>query len=99
MAAIIGIITHNNHISFDGYLSPSQNLKFSNVPTGVDGICAIPNTGLLQILFIFCLVELPWWMPTSKYDGDYNVGWFGENLNPKQKAYSSTPRSSMVVPL
>ena len=85
MAAIVGCIVHNNHITFDGYLSPSQNLKFSDIPTGVDGIRAIPNAGLLQILFFFALVELAW-MPASKYDGDYGVGWFGENLNPEEKA-------------
>jgi len=84
MAAVLGVIIHNNHITFDGYLSPSQNLKFSDVPTGVDGIRAIPNAGLLQILAFFALVELAW-MPASQYDGDYGVGWFGENLNPEEK--------------
>merc|ERR1711937_779397 len=70
---------------FDGYISPSQELKFSDIPTGVDGIRAIPNAGLLQILAFFALVELAW-MPASQYDGDYGVGWFGENLNPEEKA-------------
>jgi len=86
MAAIVGVIVHNNHITFDGYLSPSANLKFSDVPTGVDGIRAIPTAGLLQILFFFALVELAW-MPASKYDGDYGVGWFGANIeDPEEKA-------------
>merc|ERR1719373_673560 len=86
MAAMVGVIVHNNHITFDGYLSPSQELKFSDVPTGVDGIRAIPTAGLLQILFFFALVELAW-MPASQYDGDYGVGWFGENIqNPEEKA-------------
>ena len=84
MAAVVGVIVHNNHITFDGYLSPSQNLKFSDVPTGIDGIRAIPNAGLLQILAFFALVELAW-LPASQYDGDYGVGWFGENLNPEEK--------------
>eukprot|EP00494_Astrolonche_serrata_P016017 UN16180 len=35
MAAVVGTIVHNNHIVFDGYLSPSNNLKFSDVPTGI----------------------------------------------------------------
>uniref|UniRef100_A0A7S2MEB6 Uncharacterized protein n=1 Tax=Helicotheca tamesis TaxID=374047 RepID=A0A7S2MEB6_9STRA len=86
MAAIVGCIVHNNHITFDGYLSPSANLKFSDVPTGVDGIRAIPTAGLLQILFFFALVELAW-MPASQYDGDYGVGWFGDNIeDPEEKA-------------
>merc|ERR1719157_189077 len=86
MAAVVGVIVHNNHIVFDGYLSTSLNLKFSDVPTGVDGIRAIPTAGLLQILFFFALVELAW-MPASQYDGDYGVGWFGDNIaNPEEKA-------------
>merc|ERR1719389_1617135 len=45
MAAVVGCIVHNNHIVFDGYLSPSNNLKFSDVPTGISGIRAIPGAG------------------------------------------------------
>ena len=86
MAAVVGVIVHNNHIVFDGYLSPSNNLKFSDVPTGTDGIRAIPTAGLAQILAFFALVELAW-MPASKYDGDYGVGYFGTNIeDPEEKA-------------
>merc|ERR1719215_767533 len=58
MAAVVGCIVHNNHIVFDGYLSPSSNLKFSDVPTGIDGIRAIPTAGLFQILAFFALLSL-----------------------------------------
>jgi light-harvesting complex I chlorophyll a/b binding protein 1 len=86
MMAVVGVIVHNNHITFDGYLSPSNNLKFSDVPTGTDGIRAIPTAGLAQILAFFALVELAW-MPASKYDGDYGVGYFGTNVeDPEEKA-------------
>ena len=86
MAAVVGTIVHNNHIVFDGYLSPSNNLKFSDVPTGIDGIRAIPTAGLAQILAFFALVELAW-MPASKYDGDYGVGYFGTDIkDPEEKA-------------
>jgi len=86
MAAVVGTIVHNNHIVFDGFLSPSANLKFSDVPTGIDGIRAIPTAGLAQILAFFGLVELAW-MPASKYDGDYGVGYFGTDIaDPEEKA-------------
>jgi len=86
MTAVVGTIVHNNHIVFDGYLSNSANLKFSDVPTGVDGIRAIPSAGLAQIVLFFALVELAW-MPASKYDGDYGVGYFGtEVVDPADKA-------------
>jgi light-harvesting complex I chlorophyll a/b binding protein 1 len=86
MAAVVGVIVHNNHIVFDGYLSTSANLKFSDVPTGIDGIRAIPTAGLAQILAFFALVELAW-MPASNYSGDYGVGYFGTDIkDPEEKA-------------
>merc|ERR1719215_424077 len=86
MAAVVGVIVHNNNIVYDGYLSPSSNLKFSDIPTGMAGIATIPSAGLAQILGFFALVELAW-MPASKYDGDYGVGWFGGNIeDPEEKA-------------
>jgi len=86
MAAVVGNIVHNNHIVFDGYLSPSNDLKFSDVPTGIDGYKAIPVAGCAQIIAFCALVELAW-LPASKYDGDYGVGWFGrEIVDPEEKA-------------
>ena len=86
MAAVVGTIVHNNHIVFDGYISPSNNLKFSDIPTGIDGIFTVPTAGIAQILAFFALVELAW-MPASKYDGDYGVGYFGTDVkDPEEKA-------------
>merc|ERR1711933_544174 len=52
MAAVVGNIVHNNHIVFDGYLSPSNDLKFADIPTGINGIFAVPTAGLAQILAV-----------------------------------------------
>lgn len=84
MAAVVGMIVHNNHIVFDGYLSPSNNLKFSDISTGMAGIAQVPTAGLAQIFLFIALLELAW-LPASKYDGDYGVGWFGREItNPEQ---------------
>merc|ERR1719379_2168842 len=86
MMAVVGTIVHNNHIVFDGYISKSSDLKFSDIPTGMGGIFTVPSAGLAQILGFFGLVELAW-MPASKYDGDYGVGYFGSNIaDPEEKA-------------
>ena len=86
MAAVVGTVVHNNHIVFDGYLSPSNDLKFSDVPTGMAGIATVPSAGLAQIFLFVALIELAW-MPASKYDGDYGVGWFGRDIeDPEEKA-------------
>jgi light-harvesting complex I chlorophyll a/b binding protein 1 len=79
MAAIVGNIVHNNHITFDGYLSPSNDLKFSDVPTGIDGIFTVPTAGIAQIIFFLGFVELTW-LPASQYDGDYGIGYFGGDV-------------------
>merc|ERR1719168_25031 len=60
MAAVVGTIVHNNHIVFDVYISPSQELKFSDIPTGIEGYKAIPTAGVAQILAISALIELAW---------------------------------------
>ena len=86
MAAVVGVIVHNNHIVFDGYISPSQDLKFADISTGMAGIAQVPSGGLAQIFLFAALVELAW-MPASKYDGDYGVGWFGRDIeDPEEKA-------------
>ena len=86
MAAVVGTIVHNNHIVFDGYISPSANLKFSDIPTGINGLFSVPTAGLAQIIAFVGFVELAWW-PASQYDGDYGVGYFGNDiLDPEEKA-------------
>ena len=86
MAAVVGCIVHNSHICFPGYLSTSNDLKFSDVPIGADGIRAIPAAGLLQIIVFLAIVELVW-MPASEYDGDYGLGYFGRKIDdPEEKA-------------
>jgi len=86
MMAVVGTIVHNNHIVFDGYLSPSNNLKFSDIPTGINGIFSVPTAGLAQIIAFIGLLEVAW-MPASKYSGDYGVGYFGNDiLDPAEKA-------------
>lgn len=76
MAAITGYIIHNADIEFPGYLSVSENLKFSDIPNGFKGIFTVPAAGLAQILAFIALIELAWW-PASNYSGDYGCGFFG----------------------
>jgi len=86
MFATIGIIVHNNHIVFDGYISPSNNLKFSDVPTGFAGLFSLPTAGLAQIIFFVGFLEIAW-LPASQYDGDYGIGYFGNDIqDPVEKA-------------
>ena len=58
MMAMAGVIVHNNGWVFDGYLSPSNNLKFSDIGTGIGGLFQVPKAGLAQILVVCGLVEV-----------------------------------------
>ena len=42
MVAITGCVLHNADVEFPGYLSLSQQLKFSDIPNGGQGIFNIP---------------------------------------------------------
>merc|ERR1719277_205367 len=92
MIALVGQVVHANGIVFDGYISKSMNLKFADIDTScvggkiLGGLTEIPTAGLVQILALMGLIELAW-MPASQYDGDYGVGWFGEDIeDPELKA-------------
>jgi hypothetical protein len=84
MVAMTGCLLHNADVEFPGYLSLSQQLKFSDIPNGGQGIFSIPAAGVAQILLFCGLVEMAWW-PASKYDGDYNVGFFGVKYSEEKK--------------
>lgn len=72
MMAMLGVFVHGNGKVFDGYLSPSNDLKFSDIDSGIGGLFQVPKAGLLQILLVCGFVELAWW-PASKLDGDYGI--------------------------
>ena len=72
MMAMLGTFVHNNKWTFDGYLSPSGNLKFTDIDSGIGGLFQVPPAGLAQILVVTGLIELAWW-PATKLDGDYGI--------------------------
>eukprot|EP00420_Gonyaulax_spinifera_P034835 CAMPEP_0197888554 /NCGR_PEP_ID=MMETSP1439-20131203/22045_1 /TAXON_ID=66791 /ORGANISM="Gonyaulax spinifera, Strain CCMP409" /LENGTH=812 /DNA_ID=CAMNT_0043508471 /DNA_START=95 /DNA_END=2533 /DNA_ORIENTATION=+ len=54
MLATMGYITPELTGKFPGYLSPSADLKFEDIPNGLAAISKVPVNGWLQILF-YCL--------------------------------------------
>merc|ERR1719253_1427710 len=57
MIACMGYITPE-YYKFEGYLSPSQSLKFSDVPNGLAAISKVPGSGIAQWISFVGLVEL-----------------------------------------
>jgi light-harvesting complex I chlorophyll a/b binding protein 1 len=72
MMAMLGTFVHNNKWTFDGYLSPSSGLKFSNIDSGIAGILQVPPIGLAQVILFCGFVELFLW-PASELSGDYGI--------------------------
>jgi len=76
MYATIGYIVPE-FWKFPGYLSPSQNLKFADIPNGLSAISKVPGAGWLQILLYAGCTEV--WFGFDKYkeEGSQpgNYGW------------------------
>jgi len=86
MYATIGYMVPE-YFKFPGYLSPSENLKFEDVPNGLGALSKVPLAGWLQILFFAGAIETSGFfsgssvpigfMKDSTQDGepgDYGVG-------------------------
>merc|ERR1712029_986343 len=58
MLATIGYITPDFTGKLGGYLSPSQGLKFADVPNGLGALSKVPLAGWVQILIYCALVEV-----------------------------------------
>ena len=72
MMAMLGTFVHNNKWTFDGYLSPSSGIKFSDIDSGIFGITQVPPGGLAQLILFCGFVELFLW-PASELSGDYGI--------------------------
>merc|ERR1719389_260667 len=58
MLGFLHILLTSAGIRFPGYLSPSSDLKFSDVPNGaLASLTALPTAGWLQIMVTTCMME------------------------------------------
>jgi hypothetical protein len=103
MLATIGYITPE-FFKLGGYLSPSSDLEFGDIPNGLAAAGVVPGAGWAQIV-IFCGIrEITWGFEAYKKDkmpGDY--GWRTitsadpEGLNRKLNAELANGRLAMVA--
>jgi len=75
MLAVIGYIVPE-YYRFPGYLSPSENLKFEDVPNGLAALSKVPVAGWAQY-FIFCGLCEFYFLKQEKAPGDYGLGFLG----------------------
>merc|ERR1712172_189165 len=75
MLATMGYITPEITGKLPGYLSPSQGLKFEDIPNGLGAISKVPAAGWLQIVAYcaFCELSQDQSAGTAAAAGDF--GW------------------------
>merc|ERR1719354_1445670 len=66
---------------FDGYLSPSQNLKFEDVPNGLGALSAVPLEGWVQMAVVIGLHEVFIKQREGRAPGDFGTGYFGFSMD------------------
>jgi len=78
MLATIGYMVPEGY-RFPGYLSPSEDLKFADMPHGLAAISKVPLLGVLQFVFFIGFIERVYYKDDpSRIPGDYaNAGVLG----------------------
>ncbi|CAE8642402.1 unnamed protein product [Polarella glacialis] len=76
MAATIGVFVPDIFGKFPGYLSPSMNLKFSDIPSTIDALYKVPALGWLQIFALAGALEAK----NEAFPTDYGYPAFAGNV-------------------
>merc|ERR1719330_1152691 len=75
MLATMGYITPEITGKFPGYLSPSQELKFEDIPNGLAAISKVPGAGWAQIVAYFGYCEFSGGFDDYKTGTPGDYGW------------------------
>jgi hypothetical protein len=75
MIATIGYIVPE-YYKFPGFLSPSEGLKFEDIPNGLGALSKIPAAGLAQFAAFIAFLELVYNKPSAE-PGNYGKGNLG----------------------
>ena len=81
MIATIGYVVPEKFGTF-GDIKLGGDVKFSDVPNGVQALFKIPAVGLLQILLLIGILETQF----PNFNGDYGTGYFGQSLEEPVKS-------------
>lgn len=76
MAATVGMLVQQT-TRFEGYISPSADLKFSDLPNGLGALEAVPLAGWVQMIVVIGLHEVFIKERPNRVPGDFGTGYFG----------------------
>lgn len=80
MAATVGMLVQQT-TRFEGLLSPSADLKFSDVPNGLKALDAVPLAGWCQMIVVIGLHEVFIKQREGRAPGDFGTGYFGFTMD------------------
>ncbi|GKY93002.1 hypothetical protein MPSEU_000268700 [Mayamaea pseudoterrestris] len=80
MAATLGMLVQENY-RFAGDLSPSEGLKFEDVPNGLAALDVVPLAGWVQMAVVIGLHEVFIKERPNKAPGNFGTGYFGVALD------------------
>jgi hypothetical protein len=86
MAAFVGYLVPELY-KWPGYLSKELDLKFEDVPNGLNALPVVPGLGWFQMIMVVGWLEAgPFKETRSEYAGDFGWPYFGKQLqNPEEK--------------
>jgi light-harvesting complex I chlorophyll a/b binding protein 1 len=85
MAATVGtLVQQTSH--FSGFLSPSADLKFSDVPNGLAALSAVPLAGWCQMIVVIGLHEVLIRQRADKAPGNFGLGYLGLKMDDQSSA-------------
>lgn len=81
MAAFTGYIVQEN-FKFPGYLSTTDDIKFEDVPNGLNALTVVPGIGWAQIVMVIGWLEVgPFLESKSEVAGDFGWPYFGRKIS------------------
>lgn len=80
MAATVGMLVQQT-TRFEGYISPSADLKFSDLPNGLGALEAVPLAGWVQMIVVIGLHEVFIKERPNRAPGDFGTGYFGFTMD------------------
>jgi len=86
MAAFVGYLVPELY-KWPGYLSKELDLKFEDVPNGLNALPVVPGLGWFQMIMVVGWLEAgPFKETRSEFAGDFGWPYFGKQLqNPEEK--------------
>ena len=80
MAATLGMLVQETS-RFQGFLSPSANLKFEDVPNGLGALDVVPIEGWVQMAVVIGMHEVLIKERPGRAPGDFGTGYFGFTMD------------------